>query len=367
MKVFFTIGLFGFALIGLYAQPNLALSATASASASSSGAYGPANWNDGIINGATFGWVGTDPNMPVPSYMQFDWTTPQSFDSVVIYNVGSNFAPPNGNGVVFNGTADLEYFDGSQWVYITSFTGQGTYSSSYSLTFSPVTATMFRIVNINTGSNPVNHNPGFDEIEIFLSPQPVPFTDAELSAADTLLDKGSLELHIEARITNLGNQLLDSVEVSYEVSNSVIMANERFNLNLLPGADTVVEMSQPIVLDSLPWALSNESLCVWVSAVADSNSSNDSICISLEPLRAQELKSLELQVYPNPSTGHLSIACQFPIDEILIRSLEGQEVLFHPGFGAFHTEVECKLPAGTYLMQVVGSDDKEVVRITIHP
>ena len=122
------------------AQTNLNLSSVASASASSSGSYGPSNWNDGIINGSSFGWVGTAPNQPTPSYMEFTWTTAQTFDSIRIVNLGTNFSPANGgNGVVFTGSADLEYFNGAQWINIRSFIGQGTYGSAYALTFPSVT------------------------------------------------------------------------------------------------------------------------------------------------------------------------------------------------------------------------------------
>lgn len=348
------------------AQTNLNLSSTATASASSSGSYGPSNWNDGILNGATFGWVGTDPNMPTPSYMEFSWSTPQNFDSIVIHNVGSNFAPPNGNGVVFNGTADLEYYDGSQWLNITSFSGQGTYGDSYALVFSPVSASKFRVVNLNTGTNPVNHNPGFDEVQVYLRPQPAVVTDAELTSVDTVLLVGNKELVISAVLTNVGNQLIDSVEVSYQVSNSTAVLSESFQVLLAPNDDTNLVFSQTLNVDTLPSPIATEDLCVWATVGMDTVNSNDTLCISLMPLNSQQYSLPEVSViYPNPSSGSLEIVSRAPISQVSIYRLDGKLVFRQKAYSAFQLSLDTDLPCGTYLLAIENDDQREFKRIVI--
>lgn len=349
-----------------HAQTNLNLSSVASASASSAGSYGPSNWNDGIINGATFGWVGTAPNQPSPSYMEFSWSTAQTFDSIRVFNVGSNFAPPNGNGVVFTGTADLEYYNGTQWVNITSFSGQGTYGDVYALTFAPVTGTKFRIVNLNTGTNPTNHNPGFDEIEVYLSPQPPAIFDAALSTVDTMLAVANKELLISAKITNVGNQVLDTVALVYQVSNSTTIINETFYVMLAPNADTTLMLSQAIDLDTLPSPLSSENLCVWVSTAMDVANANDTLCLSLLPLQVEEDNLAdEITVYPNPARGQFVVESLNPLTEISIYRIDGQ-LVYRIGLDSMvREEIKHNLPNGIYLMLLNSQTGSKITRLVI--
>lgn len=364
MKNLHLIVLLLFVTTSINAQNNLALTATASASASSSGSYGPSNWNDGIINGTTFGWVGTASTFPQPSYMLFTWPSAQTLDSVRIFNVGNNFSPPNGNGVVFSGAANLEYYDGSQWVLITAFTGQGTYSSAYDLSFSPVTTTQLRIANLTTAAP--NHNPGFDEIEIYLSPQPAAFIDAELTSLDTLLDIANDDLVISALVTNAGNQVIDSVEVSYQVSGSATVINESFtNLGLVPGNDTALLFSQAIDLISLPSPLFTESLCGWASAAMDTNPSNDSLCLSLKPLTTPEDDFQHFSVYPNPGADKFTIESSHAIERISIYSPDGTLVYAKKYDSVFEAELRPQLAQGIYFLDLISEGRREMVRIII--
>tara|TARA_R110002050_G_scaffold49818_6_gene115550 strand:- start:85 stop:1191 length:1107 start_codon:yes stop_codon:yes gene_type:complete len=349
------------------AQTNLNLSSVASASASSSGSYGPSNWNDGIINGSSFGWVGTAPNQPTPSYMEFTWTTAQTFDSIRIVNLGTNFSPANGgNGVVFTGSADLEYFNGAQWINIRSFIGQGTYGSAYALTFPSVTGSKFRIINLNTGTNPVNHNPGFDEIEVYLSPPPASIYDAALLTSDTLLDIGNEELHISTKISNVGNQVLDTIDVSYQVSNAPSAITESFFLMLAPGADTTVLLSQSIALDTLPSSLSTEDLCVWVSNTMDVSNSNDTLCLSLKPLNI-EAKPLTdvITIYPNPAISPFVVESLSPLNTISIYHINGSLVYRKELNSTFRAEIEHNLPRGLYLVLLKGEAGNSIKRVVL--
>lgn len=354
----------GFSMLG---QTNLALTATPSASASSSGSYGPSNWNDGVINGSTFGWVGTSPSFPTPAYMEFTWTSPQTIDSVRIFNVGTNFAPPNGNGVVFTGTADLEYHDGSQWNLITTFSGQGGYGAVYYLKFNPISTNRLRIVNINTGTNPADHNPGFDEIEIYLSPQPAPIRDIALLSIDTTLRTLDTTLVISAVIENVGNQNIDTVEISYELSNSTSVVSQTFFPLLAPGSDTVLVLSQAIDLQNLPSPISSENLCVWADTRADTNQSNDSLCISLINLNIDEVSpSNEVKIYPNPSDGWILVRSSFLMNQISIMDIHGK-VLFsmdvdHENSISVRTE---ELPTGIYLINLRGDRISETQKLII--
>lgn len=348
----------------LSAQTNLALSSTASASATSSGSYGPSNWTDGVINGSLFGWVGTDPGFFPPSYMEFNWSAAQSFDSVVIYNAGTNFAPPNGNAVVFSGTANLEYYDGSQWVQITSFTGQGTYGSSYSLIFAPVTTTRLRIASLVTTTG--NHNPGFDEVEVYLSPQPVPVYDLELTQLDTTLIVSGPALSVSALITNVGTERLDTVELFYEVSNAGSAVSQVFYPALEPGEDTLLDFSQSLNLDSLPSALSTENLCVWVDVNRDVTSSNDSICYSLEALTETEFTLNEIKFYPNPASGAVVLQSDLPMDRVTIYDLKGAAVFSQELHSGFSANLSLDLPPGAYILNVEAKGSGYKERIILH-
>jgi len=354
---------FGF-LVFTHAQPNLNLTATPTASTSSSGSYGPANWTDGIKNGSTFGWVGTAPSMTMPSYMEFTWATPQTFDSIVIYNVSSNFSPPAGNGVVFSGTADLEYHNGTQWVNIMSFSGQGTYSSSYSLSFSPVTTTQFRIVNINTGTNPSNHNPGFDEVEVYLSPLPPSVVDAELTSVDTALSIVNEELTISALVTNVGNQVIDTVELSYQNTNAANAVSESFYVMLAPAADTLLTFTQSLDLDTLPSPLSNEDLCIWTKVSQDMSNNNDTICLSLAPLSVEENTLMGISVYPNPASGKFMVQSNSPVKSIAIYRTDGV-LVFEKEIDSTRAEVEAPLASGIYVVVLKTEAKTEVVRLAI--
>src|SRR4051812_12624165 len=70
------------------AQVNIALSATANHTVGGSGVYGPAEYNNNLIqaqigcasgSSTTWGWCNTN------GFISFTWGTPQTFDKVVIY------------------------------------------------------------------------------------------------------------------------------------------------------------------------------------------------------------------------------------------------------------------------------------------
>lgn len=152
--------------VALSAQTNLAVNATPSASASSSGNYGPSNWNDGNIGlNYYFGWVGTDGGFPQPAWVKYEWNSSVTLNKLV-------FHPPTyttGGGVPFIGNADLQYWDGSSWqTHVNYSTNNG--NTADTLSFASVSTTKIRLTNFTCYGG---QNPGWDEIEAFYIAPPV--------------------------------------------------------------------------------------------------------------------------------------------------------------------------------------------------
>jgi hypothetical protein len=146
--------------LALTAQTNLAVNATPSASASSSGSYGPSNWNDGNIGpNYYFGWLGTDNTFPQPAWLKYEWNSSVTLNKLV-------FHPPtwaSGGGVPFNGNVDLQYWDGSAWQTHANYsTSNGTSADTFS--FTSVSTTKIRLTNFTCYGG---QNPGWDEIEAY--------------------------------------------------------------------------------------------------------------------------------------------------------------------------------------------------------
>jgi hypothetical protein len=324
---------------------NLALSATATASASSGGNYGPSNWNNGVKNGSFFGWVGTDPaTFPMPAFMEFTWAAAQTFDSIVIFNVGANFAPPSGNAVVFNGTANLEYWDGTTWHLITSFVGQGSYGGFYSLTFPAVTATKFRIVNLVTG--PGSHNPGFDEVEAFLNNPP--FVDLALTQVSFVPDIVNMDIEVSATVKNMGSLPVQGFLLSYRINPTGLPNLDSVAAILQPGDSITHNFSNKISL-VIPSPIANDVLCAMVQHPQDINPANDDRCIALTALLLNDEKKPLVTIYPNPSNGLLYIQSNIPVKRALVRSLDGREM------GVFEQPTQIDLsqwPTGVYFIQI---------------
>ncbi|MCC5917003.1 MAG: T9SS type A sorting domain-containing protein [Cryomorphaceae bacterium] len=339
---------------------NLALSATATASASSSGNYGPANWNDGVINGTYFGWVGTDPgSFSSPAWMEYEWTSMQTLDCLVVYNAGTNFAPPTGNAVIFNGSAILQEWNGASWDNITTFSGQGSFGDSYAITFSPVITTKIRILFTTTSGN---HNPGFDEIEVFLS-NSTQNTYVDLAVTDIFftIDTMAMEMYVDVEVTNVGTQKAVNFTIAEVFGASSFPALTVFMDSLLPNETRIFNMNQqngPWDISSTPPNIANMTYCATVNHPLDTNAANDEMCKSLAFLNAESfnLAKYKVDIYPNPTRGDLFIQTEERLTSISLRDMSGRLVFTEMlnQFEGIHSVSTGQLSPGQYILTLEG-------------
>ncbi len=335
---------------------NLALSATATASASSGGNYGPANWNDGIVNGAYFGWVGTDATFPVPSFIQYEWTSMQWMDCVVVYNVGTNFQPPTGNAVVFSGNATLQYWDGVAWNTITNFSGQGSYGDSYSITFPMVQTTRLRIANLQTSAGA--HNPGFDEIEVYESQTSQnTYVDLAVTNLSFIIDTAAMEMDVLAEITNLGTQTAFGFDIGVLFDNS-LPVSMNYPDTLAPTESRTFNLGWSGVWDiSNPQTFANKPFCVSVHHPLDTVFANNQMCDSLAFLSNETFDLQQsLRIFPNPSNGTFSLEIPAGKYQLSIFDAAGQAV-FRKSIHSNGNVVPVEIPqakSGVYLLQIHG-------------
>lgn len=352
--LFLIIGL-GLA-VSATAQPNLALTATPSASASSMGNFGPANWTDGILNGSFFGWVGTDISFPQPAWMQLEWTQPQTINQMVLHNVGSNFAPPAGNAVVFSGFAQLMYWNGNAWQQLISLLGVPGFGATITLNFPEITTTKLRIDSFNISGS---HNPGFDEWEVFRLPADT--IDAVLDSIQITSLQGGIGriLRFSMLVKNQGNVPIVNPSVSYSINTNPVSGpfTAIFPGTLQPGTDTLLVHPEVLPAERV---LNGRELCAWVSVTGDVQSENDTTCRELSGIgTAVEQSELALfQAYPNPLQSVLyfkgvpagSTMRFYDAQGRCLAQLDDQVESF---------EIPLDWPAGLYFLQI---QDKNSVR-----
>lgn len=336
------------------AQSNLALSATPTASASSSGAYGPTNWTDGVINGSFFGWVGTDPataNFPQPAWMGLEWLQPQQMNRIVLYQTGTNFMPPSGNAVVFSGSAQLQYWDGNAWVNLQALQASGSYGDSMVVNFNLTTTQKLRISQISTPAGA--HNPGFDEWRVYQIQNDT--TDAAIAAVSvsTLVGPTGNLLQIKARIANRGNVMLQNPALQYEINTNPVTGPISASLPqaLHPGDDTLFTFN-----DAQPsQGLNGRELCVWVHAANDIDRSNDTLCILLDGLNTAVAPFQQPSpiVYPNPFRTVLYLIPTEPGNFVKcsIYDLKGRLMVATEG-QINQWQLPVGLPKGMYVLQI---------------
>lgn len=347
------------------AQINLALLATATASASSGGAYGPANWTDGVLNGSFFGWVGTDPansNFPQPAWMELAWLQPQTMNSVVLYNAGTNFMPPNGNAVVFAGSAMLQYWDGNAWVNLQPISGSGSFGDSIRVDFNAVTTTKLRIHQLATFSGA--HNPGFDEWRVYQIQTDT--VDAAITAVSfsTLVGPTGNLIQVKARVANRGNIPLQQPLLQYVVLTNPITGpiTATWLHTLGPGDDSLYTF-----MDTQPaQGLNERQLCVWVSTPNDFDPSNDSLCMRLEGLNTavSQLNTTSILAYPNPFQDVLYFTIPDGNAEMQCRiyDLQGQLLLETAG-EISELRIPDDLSKGMYVLQIQQKGQRFVQKI----
>ncbi len=193
-----------------FSQINHALTATSTQSGGGSAAYGPDNYNDGIISafGSTpWGWVNTNGSI------EYTWASAVPLNSVVFHKDNRPFS-----------SLDLEYWDGTQYVSI--MTVLGTVANKDSINFPTVSTTKLRMNNIG-GSNP-----NFREIQAyFLISVP---NDAGVTSLDTPGVFCAGTQNVVARIANQGKNRIDSVMVGWSLD-GVFQAN----INYIGLLDTI--------------------------------------------------------------------------------------------------------------------------------
>ena len=159
-------GLLLVALLGIIpmmaiAQPNLALSATASHSGGGSGypnGYGAQNYNDGLKpNGSYNGWVSASNSSGFNAWIQFDWgATPQSVGEITFFYVSTSTR--------YMQAGTVQYWDGANWVNHYNF-NVGTPALTKIISFATVTTTKIRVSNFTIVGSQAS-NPNFHEIEV---------------------------------------------------------------------------------------------------------------------------------------------------------------------------------------------------------
>lgn len=298
MRLFFTLCLLICLRGHSQAQPNLALTAMPSASASSTGNFGPANWTDGILNGSFFGWVGTASTFPQPAWMQLEWTQPQTMNRMVLHNAGSNFAPPAGNAVVFSGFAQLMYWDGTNWQHLSVLSSVPGYGAQITLSFPEISTTKLRLDSFNISGS---HNPGFDEWEVFRIASDT--VDAALDSIQITNLQGGIGriLRFSMLVKNEGNVPIMNPSISYTINTNPVSGPFTATLpaTIAPGNDTLLVHPDIIPAESI---LNGRELCAWVTVANDARTENDTSCRILAGIGTslQEQATYQPQAYPNP-------------------------------------------------------------------
>lgn len=294
-------------LMALHGQ-NIALTATPSASASSSGSYGPSNWNDGMIGPMYyFGWLGTAPTFSQPAWLQYEWSSPATFNHLV-------FHPPTWSQpgfVYFTGSAEVHYWDGAAWVNHHSF-GVAFPGIIDTVSFPMITTTKVRVTNfIITGA----HNPGWDEIEVLYIPPVVPPV-LDVAICAILEPVGNVlpntPYTVRVLYCNQGpDTIYGNVPISYATSDGSASYTSGITLQggLAPGDTFVMPFTVPIyiVSDTL-------ELCAWTHLPGDVDPTNDTMCVMVYLLEDPGIgipqshdPQEELSVYPNPTSGSISL------------------------------------------------------------
>lgn len=166
MKKFMMIfAMFTLLFITVNAQsptPNIATNAVCTHSSGGSGTYGPQNYNDGIIPPAgslPWGWTSGGTHTNSSAWIMFEWASPQTFGEFTFYHAEINRRYLTG--------ADIQYWDGSNWVIGYSYLFPAPYTDYIKVTnFAPITSNKVRITNWVMAPVGQTSNPDFREIEI---------------------------------------------------------------------------------------------------------------------------------------------------------------------------------------------------------
>ena len=294
---------------------NLALSAVASASASSSGSYGPSNWNDGFIGPMFyFGWVGTDINFPQPAWIEYEWTSPQTFNTIV-------FHPPtwsNPGYVYFYGSAEVHYWDGFAWVNHHVFVSS-TPTLVDTVSFQQITTSKVRVTNFTIMGQ---HNPGWDEIEVFNMQVASTYPDVGVcvfaAPADSVV--ANTALSVEVMICNTGTEIVYGIPVTYMPIGGLSATTDTI---IIPSGlnpfDTIYHIfSVPLMV---PAGITE--LCVFTHLPGDTVTANDTIC---KLIYATSTPPIGIEMNPFEA-GNIRIFPQPAKDQLIIQKTDANSVI----------------------------------------
>ncbi len=358
MKRIYFFGLFILLTSLCFGQVNLATTGTPSASASSSGSYGPANWNDGLIgNNYYFGWLGTDPNsFTTPAWLAYTWSTTQTFNRIRFYKPDHY----QGNFIYFQGSALLQYLSAGQWITLDTFVVTNPYTSGIytDFSFSTITTTSFRLYQFTiTGQ----HNPGWDEIEVYYDqPAPPPIQHdvgiEKIIFYDTIFIGKYPPI---VKIVNHANTLADSINVCFTnnantpICKTLIKSN--YGLNTSTPFDTIL-----MTLDSTYIDFGGNEIIAWIELIQDSFPSNDTAywkTIGI-PDGIEEIETWGLTIAPNPTSNQLNITGDLRDAEIVIHDMTGKIVMVLRPESNQNTAINTtSLLTGNYLI-IIKKDSK---------
>lgn len=191
------------------AQQNIAPLATVSNS-------DPYQWN--MINDLNFGTCGNqqafvwtaDPPSSTPGvdWMQWDFSRPRSFDSLIIHHAETS-------GRFLTG-ALVQYWDGNSWVNHSTFSNLSQANCVNRVYIGKVTTDRFRLTALEMNGSGQTSNPNFREIEIIEAPSG--YNDALVFSLDSLDAFCAGNQDIYATIGNFGLNQIDSVDIHWEVN-----------------------------------------------------------------------------------------------------------------------------------------------------
>lgn len=295
----------------------MALNATPSASASSTGSYGPSNWNDGLIGpNSYFGWVGTASSYPQPAWIQYEWNSSQTLNRLVFY-------PPTwttGGGVPFYGNADLEYWDGSAWKFHVNYSTTNT-TTQDTLFFQQITTAKIRLTNFTCYGG---ENPGWDEIEAYyVTPENI---DVGVGSLENQFDSAQTKIKIWVR------NYFDSIDacdipVFCKPGMSGVM-NGMVTDTIFPGDSVLYTFNDWFVVP-----IGTFEVIAWTEANGDLDHSNDTSTFVVTPQSGtpDQTKSMDvITVMPNPVLNTLHIKFRDSGEKCLtFYAVSGQKIKRH--------------------------------------
>jgi len=272
LKSTIVAGLFGVSLVGS-AQSNIAPKATVTADGNGGG--GCRTGACSVFNDLNFGncgtqdvWISTTPpNAVGVDYIEFNFPSIETFDTIVIHH-GQNNAR-----FLTGGT--FQYFDGASWVTHSSFTNLPMQCIN-KIPISKLSTDRFRITSFLMQGTGQLSNPNFREIEIISAPTGL--NDAAVLSVDSPSVFCAGTQPVYATIANLGVNQINSVTVNWEV-NGVAQTPLAYT-QLLDTITGVGNFKATVMLGAATFNAGVNALKVYTSApnnAADTVNVNDTI------------------------------------------------------------------------------------------